>query len=257
LPKVPDIRWPGERGLSFGLGGWSTSAHIWLKKGRAAATDYPGDMALNSLRRFGEYAEFATSAGAHNMLRVTALKAQGVGSTNAPTDLVLWNKHYNAGDYITTAYRIRTVKVSFEYLTWPYPAKTSRFRLKSLWNVQWIDSRTGFDAPRNPITDSAGNALSYNAVGSKWIILPSIGLGMQEYISPNVSLEVNGAGFMLPHRANLWDADAAANIRLGHYEVRLGAKALHFRTSPNADFGMQGTIFGPFLSLRWHSDEAK
>jgi hypothetical protein len=265
LPKIVDVRMPGEQGFSFGIGGWSVTSRVSLLKGRAAATDYPGNLPLNSLRRFGENVDFAFAAGAHNTLRITGLEAKASGSTTAPTELVLWNRHYNAGDYITTSYRLRNVKVSFEYLTWPFPVKTSRFRLKSLWQVQYVTLVTSFDAPRNttvdangnPLVDSSGNLIAYDAKGSKWFLLPSVGLGMQEYFTPNISLEINGSGFLFPHRINVWDADAAANIRIGHYEVRLGAKAFHFRTSPNADFGMGGTLFGPFIGLRWHSDSAK
>jgi hypothetical protein len=265
VPKVVDIRMPGERGFSIGLGGWSLTSHVSLLKGRAAATEYPGDLGLNSARKFGENVDFAIAAGLHNIVRVTADVDRASGSTFAPTDLVLWNRQYNPGNYITTGYRMRHVKVSFEYLTWPYPVKTSRFRLRSLWQIQYVDLQSTLDAPLNPtvdangnpLVDASGNLVGYDASGSKWFLLPSIGLGMQEYLTRGISLEINGSGFLVPHHANVWDADAAANIRIGHYELRLGAKAFHFQTSFNADFVMRGTLFGPFIGLRWHSDGAK
>lgn len=265
LPKIVDILMPGERGFSLGVGGWSLTSRVSILKGRGAGTEYPGDLGLNSAQKYGENVDFAIAAGPHNIVRVTADRDRASGSTYAPTALVLWNRQYNAGDYITTGYRLRHVKVSFEYLTWPYPVKTSRFRLRSLWQIQYVDLQTTLNAPLNstvdangnPLVDASGNLIGYDASGSKWFMLPSIGLGMQEYLSRGISLEVNGSGFLVPHHANLWDTDAAANIRIGHYEVRLGAKAFHFQTSFNADFVMRGTLFGPFIGLRWHSDETK
>ena len=233
-------------------------------KGRQAATEYPGDLALNSAQKFGESAEICIAAGLHNILRITGETARASGSTTAPTDLALWNRHYYAGNYITTAYRLRHVKVSFEYLTWPYPVKTSRFRLRSLWQVQYMDVQTTFNAPLNPTVDANGNPIVdangdlvlYDATGTKWYVLPSVGLGAQEYLTSNISLEAHASGFVLPHHTNVWDTDATANIRIGRYEVRLGVRAFHFHTSPNVDFGMRGTLFGPFIGLSWHSDEA-
>ena len=265
LPKIVDIRMPSERGVAIGLGGWSVASRVTTLKGRTASTAYPGSLDLNSAQKFGENVDISVAAGLHNTLRFIGDVARASGSNVAPTDLVLWNRHYYAGNYITTAYRLRHVKVSFEYLTWPYPVKTSKFRLRSLWQVQYINIQTTFNAPLNPTTDANGNPIvdamgnlvKYDATGAKWYVLPSVGLGAQEYFTPNISMEINGSGFLLPHHTNMWDTDATANVRIGHYELRLGVKAFHFHSSPNVDFAMRGTLFGPFIGLRWHSDEGK
>ncbi len=262
LPKIVDIRMPGERGISFGFGEWSPASNVSILKGRAAATEYPGDLYLNSARKFGENVEFSVAAGLHNVLRFSYEITRAGGSTTAPTDLVLWNRHYFAGNYITTSYRLRHLKVSFEYLTWPYPVKTSRFRLRSLWQVQYIDIQTTFNAPLNPTTDANGNPIvdangdlvKYDATGTKWYVTPAVGLGAQEYFTPNISMEATAAGFAIPHHTNLWDMDAALNVRIGRYEVRLGVRDFHFHSSPNVEFAMRGSLIGPFLELRWHSD---
>lgn len=265
LPDTVDIRMPGERGVALGLGGWSPTAKVTILKGRGAATAYPGNLDLNSNQRFGENADISIAAGLHNILHITAETSKASGSTTAPSNLVLWNRFYYAGNYITTAYRLRHLKVSFDYLSWPYPVKTSGFRLRSLWQVQYVDAQTTFNAPRNSTVDANGNPLvnangdliKYDASGTKWYVIPAVGLGAQEYFTKKFSMEINGSGFVLPHHTNLWDADAAANIRIGPYEVRLGVRAFHFHTSPNQDFAMRAMLFGPFIGLRWHSDEAK
>jgi hypothetical protein len=262
LPNIIDIRMPGERGVALGLGGSSLTSHVSILKGRAAPTEYPGSLYLDSARRYGENIDVSVAAGLHNVLRFTYDVDRASGATTAPTDLVLWNRQYYAGNYITTAYRLRHLKVSFEYLSWPYPVKTSRFRLRSLWQLHYVDAQTTFNAPLNstvdangnPLIDANGDLIKFDASATKWYVIPAVGLGAQEYFTPNISMEVTASGFEIPHHTNLWDADAAVNIRIGHYEVRLGAKAFHFHTSPNVDFANMGTLFGPFIGLRWHSD---
>jgi hypothetical protein len=262
LPKIVDIRMPGERGVGIGLGGWSVLSHVTILKGRAASTEYPGDLDLNSAQKFGENVDITIAAGLHNVLRITGDIDRASGSNTAATNLVLWNRYYPAGSYITTAYRLRHVKASFEYLTWPYPVKTSRFRLRSLWQIQYVDIQSTFNAPLNPtvdangnpIVDSSGNLVKYDASATKWYVIPSVGLGAQEYFTPNISMEFNASGFAIPHHTNLWDSDATANVRIGRYEIRLGIKAFHFHSSPNVDFTMRGTLFGPYIGLRWHTD---
>jgi len=262
LPKIVDIRMPGERGIAFGLGGWSPDSNVSILKGRAAPTEYPGSLYLNSARRYGESVEFSVAAGLHNVVRFTYDVTRAGGSNFAPTDLVLWNRHYYAGNYITTSYRLRHLKASFEYLTWPYPVKTSRFRLRSMWQVQYIDIQTTFNAPLNPTTDANGNPIVdamgnlvlYDATGTKWYVTPAVGLEAQQYFTPNISLEAAASAFAIPHHTNLWDMDAALNVRIARYEVRLGIKDFHFHSSPNVEFAMRGSLIGPFIELRWHSD---
>jgi hypothetical protein len=262
LPNIVDVRMPGERGVAIGLGGWSVISHVSILKGRAASTEYPGNLYLNSAQKYGEGMDVTVAAGLHNVLRFTGDVTRASGSTTAPSDLVLWNRQYYAGNYITTAYRVRHLKASFEYLSWPYPVKASRFRLRSIWALQYVDAQTTFNAPLNattdangnPIVDALGDLVKYDATATKWYVTPSVGLGVQEYFTPNISFEATATGFEIPHHTNIWDADAAVNVRVGHYEIRLGAKAFHFHTSPNVDFTNMGTLFGPFLVLRWHSD---
>ena len=163
---------------------------------------------------------------------------------------------------VSTNYRIQNFKASFEYLTWPFPVESRRFRLKTLWQVQYTQIRSIFNAPLLPLTDSSGNVLtdssgnplSYVGQKTRPLILPTFGIGMAEYISPRVRLEVNGSGFGIPKHGNLWDADASANFRLSHFELRVGAKAFHFRTSASADYYSHATLMAAFAGIRWYSD---
>lgn len=265
LPRVPDVQMPGEKGISIGIGAWPTGSQMEILKGKAASSSYPGDLTLHSNRKIGSAFDFTVAAGKHNQVHLSYFKANGPGDTTAPEDMTIWTANYNKGTLLSTNYRLQSFKASFEYLTWPYPVKTSRFRLRSLWSIQYTGVRSSFDAPLlptvdvngNPITDASGNPVTYATQGSHWFILPEVGLSAQEYISRTLNVEFSASGFTIPHHQNTWSADGSVNVRLGHYELRLGAKAYHFRSSPQADYWMRGTVYGPMVALRWHSDEVK
>jgi len=88
-----------------------------------------------------------------------------------------------------------TSKVSYEYLTWPYPVGGRHFRLKTLWQVQYITMKTIFDAPiKSSTPDSTGAYTDYSTIGSKSYITPALGLGSHEYATRNLRLEANLSG---------------------------------------------------------------
>ena len=81
-----------------------------------------------------------------------------------------------------------------------------------------------------------------------------MGLGVAQYASRNFRFEANASGFALPHRFNIWDADATIAYRAGRVELRGGVKAFHFHTSAKLDYYVWGTMAGAFVGLRWYSD---
>src|ERR1035441_4496284 len=160
-----------------------------------------------------------------------------------------------AGDQLSTNGKLSDYKLSYEYLTWPYPVEARHFRLKTLYQVQYIEVKTVFDAPILSATpDSSGNFTSYSTLGSKGYITPALGLGFHEYATRNFHLEANVSGFMLPHRWQLLDSDATIAYRAGHLELRAGAKGFIFRPSPKSDYFYRGTVGGVMVGLRWYSD---
>src|SRR5262249_42024442 len=155
---------------------------------------------------------------------------------------------YDAGDYLATTYRLRTGKVSFEYLTWPYPVGERRFRLRTLWQAQVVNVQSTFDAPLKD-SNSPG---AFFSQGAPTYVLPAVGLGITEYVSRNFRFEVSGSGFGIPHRANLWDVEAAIAGHVGHLELRGGLKAFHFKSTPQFTYYMSGTLVGGFAGVRWY-----
>ena len=81
-----------------------------------------------------------------------------------------------------------------------------------------------------------------------------MGLGLTEYASRNFRIELNVAGFDIPHHFAIGDAEAFAAYRVGRIEIRVGGRGLYFKTSPQADYYFRARLVGAFVGLRWCID---
>lgn len=261
LPKYPDVRMPGESGVWIGIGGSEPTGNPIFNKGRASGITNNSLIAFQGRPKLGESAEIGFALGLHNALVVSGFSTRAAGNFTSATALTLWGQNYDQGVLISTNYQLRDVKFSFEYLTWPYPVESRRLRLKTLWQVQYVNVSTGFDAPLLPITGPSGGPLvgangspvSYQAAGSNWFIAPTLGLGAAEYFSKFVRLELNASGFAFPRRWTIWDTDGSLNLRFGHFELGGGVRAFHIKTSTHGLYYVRGTLISPQVSLRWYS----
>jgi hypothetical protein len=262
LPKYPDVRLPGETGWWLGVSVWLPKEQPIFDRGHAATFPQASLVTMQGRPKYVGGAEFGVALGLHNTLRISYWGSRAAGDIVAGTDLTLWNQVYTKGWPVSTNYRVQDVKMSFDYLTWPYPVESRKFRLKTLWQLQYISVRSVFDAPTQPLVDSTGaplidatgNPISYRAQGTKWWMTPTIGLGATQYISRNVRIEINGTGFAIPHKWTVWDTDATANFRVGHFELQAGAKAFHFKSSPATIFFVRNTMASVFFGVRWYSE---
>jgi hypothetical protein len=262
LPKVPDVRQPGETGWWIELDGWIPRGNPTFDKGHAATFTDAARSTLEGTPKYGENVEAGIALGLHNALRFSYFSTRSAGDFTAPNDLQIFNQTYTAGTLLSTNYVLQNGKISFEYLTWPYPVESRRFRLKTLWGVQYTGVRTSFDAPLlplvdsngNPLVDSSGNLISYAGTGSRWFISPELGLGVAYYSGRHIRFEANASGFTIPHHNTVWDTDASVNYKQGHFELRVGAKSFHFKTSTQSDYFTSGTMSGAFVGIRWHSE---
>lgn len=248
---------PDEGKLSVGLWGWLGRGHPIIDAGPIFTTDIfgnsihvpaatPSRLAFPGQPRLFEGADLTIPAIKRNAVRISYFRAQASGNLTIPTDLLVWGGNYSKGDYLSTNYRLQNVKVSYEFLTWPYPIGSRRIRVKTLWQFQYTHMTTGFDAPLKS-TENGPNTAS----GAKTLYAPSLGLGVDYYVRPKLRLEANATGFAIPHHWSIWDADASISYRISKVELRLGAKAFHFRTSPKADYYLRGTPAGPYVGLRF------
>jgi hypothetical protein len=261
-PRLPDVRQPGETGWWAGIDVWFPTQKPVFDKGKGAAFTEDARVSLQGKPKYADGAELGMAVGLHNTLRFSYFETKASGNVESiPTTLHLWNQTYEPGTYLATTYRLQHGKMSFDYLTWPYPVESRRFRLKTLWQVQWTQIRTVFDAPKKPVldetgfplVDASGNPISYAGIGSRWFISPQFGLGTAYYGGRHFRWEANAAGWAWPHRNAVWDADTSVNLKYGHFELRVGAKAFHFKTSTQAEYFGKGTMGSAFVGVRWYS----
>lgn len=249
-PTVPD--YPDPRTFFIGLWGWGTipgqgpdiiggQQAVGFETLRHLGKDHitPGVEAGLPITRTGE-------------LHFEAFLSKGTGSQTAPSATSVFTATINPGDYVATSYQITAAKVYLDDLLFPYKFPVSKFRLKSLWEVQWVAVKGVVSAPLAPQTDSSGNFVTTSATGTRTIISPTFGIAAEYAISPHVLLRAAGSGFGIPHRAELWDAEGTISYRRKAWEIRGGFKILHFKSNPQKDEYVEGQVDGGFVGLRYH-----
>ena len=262
-PKVPDVRRPGESGFWVDIEGWLPKQQPY-QNGGTKNTDFGSStfLTLQGKPKYAESLDVGLAVGLHNTLKLTLTSFNAVGDFTSPIIVTAWGQTYSGGEYLSTNYHFERAKLSYEYLTWPFPVGSRKVRLKTLWQVQFTNISTTFDAPDNYydsngnlILDSTGAQINLAGTGSKRIISPEFGLGFSYYPSRHVRFEFDGSGFGFPHRYYVWDGDASVNIRvLKHFEIRLGARGLGFKTSTKTDYYIKGNYIAPFAGIRWYSN---
>jgi hypothetical protein len=203
------------------------------------------------------------AVGLHNTLKFMYNDFRATGDYTSPIVVTAWTQTYSGGTYVSTLYHVQNAKLSYEYLTWPYPVGSRKIRLKTLWQVQFTNVSTRFDSPLdyydsngNLIIDpTTGQPVDLTGAGTKHIISPEFGLGFSYYPSRHVRIEMEGTGFGLPHRYYIWDGDIAVSYRvMNHFEVRAGGRGMGFKTSTDSDVFIKGNFLSAFIGIRWYSN---
>jgi len=185
--------------------------------------------------------------GHSNRVEISAFQTKGSGSLVAPIAQTYFGQGFNSGDRLTASYNIRNIKATWNYLSYPYPALDARFRVKTLWEVQYVGLSPVITGPQVDLTVPAPQAS-----GKMTIILPTLGLGVELVPSPkHFRFEARATGMAFPGRAALADAEANAVFRLGKLEVFGGGKFFYFRSSPKKEQFMRDRLFGPVAGVRW------
>ena len=259
---MPDVRRPGESGFWIGIEGWIPKEQPIFNGGQQSIATTSTFFQYQGKPKFAESVEAGLAVGLHNTLKVIYTDFRASGDFTTPVALTAFTQAYIAGTYISTNYHVQNVKLSYEYLTWPFPVGSRKVRLKTLWQVQYTNVSTVFDSPLdyydtngNIILDSSGNPIDLSAAGTKHIISPMFGLGLSYYPSRHFRLEASGSGFGLPHHYYVWDSEVTMNYRvLGHFEIRAGGRGFGFKTSTGSDYYIRGNFTGAFVGLRWYSN---
>lgn len=242
-PTPPQERDTGGDAFSLDLAYWLTNESPSLFGGHADTTDLPGDMHFNGQKKYSLETQLTIPTGHENSVEFTYFRNQGTGNQVIPLESNYFGNQFAADDQIFTAYTIQVAKLSWNYLTWPYPSNGAKFRVKTLWEVQYAHISSALNAPAD-----------VNAVptyGTAQAILPTLGMGIEYHPTRRVRLEMKASGFGIPHHDVIWDAEASAVLRVGRVEAFLSAKAYHFKTSPQGSQYFTSTLFGPLVGLRY------
>jgi hypothetical protein len=254
-PASNSERYPEDGDFSLQVFYWYSMQNFDMRGGAAnTVTGSSPDLNFQSVYARSPGAEASVPLG-HNFLRLSYFQIAGAGHTIAPTYLTLFSQAYNPGDYLNTTNKVQNVKLSFDFMSFPFPAKSTGIRIRTLWEVQYTDVKGFIDAPYKPYPlNSAGvpQTTSYAVNGGYDIVYPSFGIGIEDAISKNLLIEANASGFAFPHRSDIWDAAADLKYSFGPIELAVGVKGFHLKSSPRNDQYYVGTFDGAYVGLQWH-----
>jgi hypothetical protein len=237
-------------------GGWSIEPMYWMTNGRPALhggkadthTD-SGDFDYPKAAKYAPGGVITMPVGKTSSLRFSFFQSYQSSTTTADRNLNLFGTAIGKGDFLTAYYRIRGYKVSFDYLTYFFHRGSADFRVKTLWEFQFLDAS-------NEIGDFSPNGdgtFSFNpGSGTRSILYPTLGLGFEGTFSRHFRFETKGSGFALPHRSVIGEGEGSLGLRFGHLEFIAGARAYHFKTSPQKDQYVSGTFYGPYGGIRYY-----
>ncbi len=239
LPNIPDDSF---NSWAFGVNYWLTSGPSSLLPGTQSADPASQHLQLPNADKRALGVTLIAPAGKYNRLEISGWEARGSGTSTAPVDVTYFGQTFAQGDLLQSSYRVRNIKVSYNYLTYPSPP-TSKFRFKTLYEMQYVGARADISAPYDLF------AVPTN--GTRNIFLPTLGVGADIVPNDNVHLEIKGSGMGLPGKSLILDGEALAVVRVRSIEVVAGAKYFRYRTSPNKDEFIQGRLFGPTVGIRY------
>jgi hypothetical protein len=243
-PKSTAPDYPDPRTFTIGAFYWFTGpgTNPGLFRGRGATDNEtlsdlgkpkftPGVQVSFPITRTGE-------------LKFEGFVTKGDGNQIAVNDPFLLGTQFSTGQLLASQYQIADIKFYLDDLLFPHKFPVARFRLKSLWEVQYTHIKTTIDAPL------VTSGLTANA--TKQLVLPTFGIAAEYALSPHVLFRVAGSGFGIYHGSDIWDAEATISWRRGQFELLGGGKAFHFKTSPNDAEYYSATFAGGFAGARWH-----
>ena len=158
--------------ISIELFYWLTRATPVLRGGKADLNTVPGSLDFPGRSKYSPGGVISIPAGRGNALRISYFQTIGTGNTTAATDLNLFSTSYSQGDYLATQYKLRNVKISYDFV-YPTPLGDSNWRFRTLWEVQYTSVKTTIDAPLKPISvDSSRNPDIEHRYGRPMVHLP-------------------------------------------------------------------------------------
>jgi hypothetical protein len=222
---------------------WLTHAAPRIAQGHANLALDPGDLGLPDRSKEALGVEITIPVTHEDSFDITAFSVKGQGNSVLHETEAFYGNLFAVGDVLATNYYTQAYKVSWNYLTWPYPSNLAKFRFKTLYEVQYVKIGQGFDAP--------GDVNAAPAYGLKSMIRPTFGIGLEYHPARRLRLEFKTSGFGTPHHGDIWGAEGNLVFRGWHFEAVAGGRIFHYKTSPQADQYYSQTMFGPYGGLRF------
>lgn len=230
---------------------WLNRAQPLLRGGALSIGDAGSTFSGNANPSIG--GEISMPLGRSDTLRLSYFRVQGNGNATVPESAYIFSESYNPGDYLVESYLIQSAKLSWDYLSYTWYKPSGKIRFKTLYEAQFINVSSSYDAPLKAITtDSSGNVDYNNTSGTKSLIYPSLGGELEQALGHHFRWEVKASGFGIPHHADIWDAQGDIVLRVHNFEISAGEKALHFKTSPQADEYFVDTLSGAYVGIRYY-----
>jgi len=157
---------------------------------------------------------------------------------------------FNPADIVSSTYHIITTRIYLDDLLFPHKFPVSRLRFRSIWGLRYISVTQTVDSPTEDAV--AGLPGSSFELGTNYILFPEFGAAMEYAVAPHVLFRVDGAGFGIPHHSDIGEGSATLSFRKNNLEFLMGAKMLHFKTTPQKEEYEDATFLTPFIGLRWH-----
>jgi hypothetical protein len=240
VPDYPDPR-TFEIGVFYWLTGPGQQPNLVTGRG---ATDFETLDNLGKVHRTPGI-EASMPITRTGTLHIEASETKGTGSQTAAVANDLFTATISAGDFLNTQFQIRNVKLYYDDLLYPHKFPVSRLRFKSIWAIDYLGMHTNINNPYNVNGETAD--------GTNNIILPMFGLAAEYAPARHVLFRLEGSGFGIYHRSDIWDASATLTWRVTrHVEVVAGYKAMHFKSSPQSTEYVIGNLNGAFFGARWH-----
>lgn len=253
------LRPPQEVSSKVNTGtGLSGEVYYWLPRGSAPlvrggagdTTGMPGDFQYLSKPGAAFGAMLIIPVSPNGTLRGSYFQDQSTGFSVATPNLNLFGQTITGGDLLATRYRIEAFKLSYDYLTYFWKRGDAEIRLKTLYEVQRISVSNEVDDFQ---TDSSGDLVNINpATATKSFFFPTFGLGIEHTLSSHFRWEARASGFALPHKQVLGDLEVSIAYRVKHFELLGGGRYLHYKTNPKADEYDTGSLWGPYVGLRYY-----
>jgi hypothetical protein len=253
VSSTPPVKEPyvlEDGGLYFEPIYWLNRAQPDFAGGKTALGPGNFDFMGDSKASFG--GEIGIPAGRSNTVRVTYFRIQGNTSYTLGQNTTILTEGYLAGDFINATYKTQGVKLSWDYLSYTWHKPSTAIHLKTLYEVQYVNTSLNAIAPFKPVvTDASGNTDNNVASGTKSVVLPTFGMAIGSEFGKRFRWDVRGSGFGLPHKGDIADVQGSIAVRLGMVELIVGDRFFHFKTSPNSDLYLTDTLQGVFGGLRF------